>query len=278
MILIDFSQFLISSVFAQMGHDNNKEVNEDMLRHILLNTIRATKKQYKEYGEVVFACDDKNYWRKDIFPYYKASRKKTREDSGIDWTAIFACMDTLKQELKENFPYKVIQLPRTEADDIIAVLAKKYHQCGILIASQDKDYMQLQKYKNIKQYSNVTNLEVKCSDPAQYLIEHIIKGDVGDGIPNVLSPDNSFIMKIRQKPVTKKRLDQIINDFDSLDTETKTRYKRNKYLIDFDEIPQDIQDNILKAFDEQEYGNRSKIFNYFMEKRLKNLMECISDF
>lgn len=243
-----------------------------------MNTIRATKIRYKEYGNVVIACDDKNYWRKDIFPYYKANRKKNREESNVDWPSIFSALEKFKVELRDNFPYKVIQVPKVEADDIIAVLTMKYHQEGILIASHDKDYQQLQKYPLVKQYSNVTNKELICSYPEKYLLEHIIKGDVGDGIPNCLSPDNSFVMGIRQKPITAKRLEQISFDTSSLDEDVKAKFLRNKLLIDFTEIPQDIQNQILLAFDSQEYGDRKKIFNYFMENRMKNLMSSIGDF
>ena len=258
--------------------NGSMEVEEDMLRHILLNTLRATKIRYKEYGNVVIACDDKNYWRKNIFPYYKANRKKNRDESDVDWPAIFSALEKFKVELKENFPYKVIQVPHAEADDIIAVLTKKYHTDGILIASHDKDYQQLQKYPLVKQYSNVMNRELICLTPEKYLLEHIIKGDTGDGIPNCLSPDNSLVMKIRQKPITTKRLDQISNNFDLVDDDTKRNFFRNKALIDFEEIPENIETQIIDAFEAQEYGDRKKIFNYFMQKRMKNLMESISEF
>lgn len=278
MIIIDLSQFLISSVFAQMGNTKTIEVEEDLLRHILFNSIRSLKVKYKDFGDVVIACDDKNYWRKDIFPYYKAHRKKDREESELDWGAIFACLDKFKEELRENFPYKVIQVPHVEADDIVAVLTKHYHAEGILIASSDKDYQQLQCYPRVTQYSPILKKEITCSYPEQFLLEHIIKGDKGDGIPNCLSPDNTFVIGLRQKPMTAKRLEQIAYDPTALDDETRRNFLRNKALIDFNEIPKDIEQQILDAFETQEYGDRRKIFNFFMEKRMKNLMECIGDF
>lgn len=278
MIVIDLSQFLISSVFAQIGGQKNLAVDEDLLRHILLNSIRAVRVKYKDYGNVVIACDDKNYWRKDIFPYYKAHRKKAREESDIDWNAIFTALDKFKIELREFFPYKVIQVPTAEADDIVAVLAKHYHAEGILIASSDKDYQQLQKYPRITQYSPLTKKEVNCSYPEQFLMEHIIKGDAGDGIPNCLSPDNTFVMGLRQKPLTSKRIDAISYDPTAVDELTRRNFLRNKALIDFEEIPDYIEAQILEQFESQEYGNKSKLFNYFIEHKLKNLMSFIGDF
>lgn len=278
MIIIDLSQFMISSVFAQLGNSKNVEVEEDLLRHILLNSIRAVKVKYKDFGDVVIACDDKNYWRKDIFPYYKAGRKKAREESNVDWNTIFTCLDKFKEEFRENFPYKVIQVPRTEADDIVAVITKHYHAEGILIASSDKDYQQLQAYPRVTQYSPMTKKEIVCSYPDQFLMEHIIRGDVGDGIPNCLSADNTFVMGLRQKPMSAKRMQAISYDTTALDDATRRNFLRNKSLIDFNEIPSDIENQILDAFNSQEYGDRSKLFNYFMEKRMKNLMTAIGDF
>lgn len=278
MLIIDLSQFMISSVFAQMGNTKGVQVEEDLLRHILLNSIRAVKTKYKDYGDVVIACDDKNYWRKDIFPYYKAHRKKAREESDIDWNTIFGCLDKFKEELRENFPYKVIQVPRVEADDIVAVLTKHYHAEGIVIASSDKDYQQLQAYPRVTQYSPILKKEINCSYPDQFLLEHIIKGDAGDGIPNCLSPDNTFVMGLRQKPVTAKKIEQISYDTSALDEATRRNFLRNKALIDFNEIPADIEQQILDAFESQEYGDRSKLFNYFIEKKMKNLMTTIGDF
>jgi hypothetical protein len=278
MILIDLSQFMISSVYVQIGNTKAVEVDEDLLRHILLSSLRTVKTKYKDYGNVVIACDDKNYWRKDIFPYYKANRKKSREDSGLDWAQIFGCLDKFKQEFREYFPYKVIQVPNAEADDIIAVLTKHYHAEQILIASSDKDYQQLQVYPFVKQYSPVMKKEIVCSYPEQYLLEHIIRGDSGDGVPNCLSPDNTFVLGLRQKPLTSKRIAAIAYDPMAVEEEVKRNFLRNKTLIDFNQIPKQIEDQIIEQFESQSFGDRSKLFNFFIEKRLKGLMESIQDF
>jgi hypothetical protein len=269
---------MISSVFAQMGNAKNVQIEEDLLRHMLYNSIRTLRVKYKDAGPVVIACDDKNYWRKDVFPYYKAHRKKDREESGVDWNAIFACLDKFKQELREFFPYKVVQVEHAEADDIIAVLTKHYHAESILIASSDKDYQQLQAYPFVRQYSPILKKEIVCSSPEKFLMEHIIKGDQGDGIPNCLSSDNTFVMGSRQKPLTSKRMDAIIKDPSSMDDQTLRNFHRNKTLIDFDQIPEEIEQKILDVYNTQEFGNRSKLLSFFMEKRMKNLMTMVGDF
>lgn len=279
MILIDLSQFMITSVFAQMKPGSyNYELDEDLLRHILLNSLRSVMVKHKDYGNVVIACDDKDYWRKNVFPYYKAGRKKARDESGLDWNTIFESLHKFKDELREYFPYKVIQVANVEADDIIAVLCKHFHQEPIVIASSDKDYMQLQKYPFVMQYNPITKKDMICNNPEHFLMEHIIKGDPGDGVPNCFSPDNTFVHGLRQIPVTQKRIDSVTNDFDSLDVETKRNFLRNKAIIDFDQIPLEIETHILDEFDNQNSGDRSKLFSYFIEHKLKNLMEQIGDF
>lgn len=279
MILIDLSQFMITSVFAQMKPGSyNYELDEDLLRHILLNSLRSVVTKHKDYGDVVIACDDKDYWRKKVFPYYKAGRKKVRDESGLDWNTIFESLHKFKAELREYFPYKVVQVPNVEADDIIAVLCKHFHQEPIVIASSDKDYMQLQKYPFVMQYNPITKKDMNCNNPEQFLLEHIIKGDPGDGVPNCFSPDNTFVHGLRQIPVTQKRIDSVIKNFESLDEDTKRNFLRNKSIIDFDMIPETVEGNIIFEYSNQSKKDRSKLFNYFIEHKLKNLMEQIGDF
>jgi hypothetical protein len=278
MILIDLSQFLISSLFAQMGR-GKADLDENLLRHIFVNSIRNVRMRHKDRGELVIACDDKEYWRKGVFPYYKASRKKARDESGLDWDTIFKSLNKFRDELKEFFPYKVIQVPTAEADDIIAVLAKHYYPDNIVIVSSDKDYLQLQKYPLVSQYNPITKTFMLCLTPEQTLFEHIARGDTGDGIPNCLSPDNTFVLGQRQKNLTAKKLMEIEQTgIDSLSEEVRRNFLRNKSLIDFDYIPSDISKQILDQYMYQTPLDKRKLFDYFIQYNLKNLQENIGDF
>jgi 5'-3' exonuclease len=229
---------------------------------------------------MVIACDDKNYWRKQVYPYYKANRKKEREASELDWNTLFESLNRIRQELKDYFPYKVIQIEHAEADDIIAVLVKEYHSQGkLLILSGDKDFGQLQKYPNVTQYSPVLKKYISCTNPDLFLKEHILKGDSSDGIPNFLSEDNVFVMGIRQSPVTSKRLaGWILQEPEQFCNEAMLRnYKRNQRLIDLEFVPDDIKTQTLEQYNTQ-IKDRSKLFNYFIQYQLKNLMEHINEF
>lgn len=282
-ILVDLNQVMIANMMVQIGNHHNAEVDENMIRHMVLNTLRFNRMKFKEeFGELIICADDKNYWRRQVFPYYKAARRKHREESELDWTSIFNALNKVRQELKEVFPYKVIQIDGAEADDIIGTIA---HHEGrelntgekFLILSGDKDYIQLHKYANIKQYNPVLKKWVTHSNPEQYLFEHVIKGDAGDGVPNILSPDNAFVMNIRQKPVTKKRLEEWI-DIERMAPEVKRNYLRNKSLIDLSEIPEHLKNKILEAYSAENTKDRSQLLNFFIKNRLKLLTESLGEF
>ena len=283
MILLDMNQVMIANMMMQIGNHQNAEIDVNMLRHMILNTLRSNRKKFgDEFGELVICCDDKNYWRRQMYPYYKANRKKSRDSSELDWNAIFQALNTIRDELKTFFPYKVIQIETCEADDIIGTIA---HEEGtalntgepILVLSGDKDYVQLQSYANVKQYDPVRKRWISNSNPEKYLAEHILKGDAGDGIPNVLSPDNCFVMGIRQRPVTQKRIAEW-TDINNMQEEVKRNYMRNKALIDLTEVPQGMKDEILSAWREEDGRDRSQLLNYFIKNKLRNLMECIGEF
>jgi len=250
--------------------------------------LRLYRKKFGEkYGELVICCDDKNYWRRDFFPYYKAHRKKDRAESGLDWHMIFEVLNGIRDDLKEKFPYKVIQVDRAEADDVIASLCHEYGDLGvtngsapILILSSDKDFVQLQKYANVEQYSPMQKKFINCSNPARYIHEHILRGDRGDGVPNFLSADDVFVIGKRQKPLSTKKIDAWngMSPKDFCSDEMLRGYKRNQQLVDLDFVPDYIQEEVIDIFDNYKLNGRDKMFNYFVQKRLKNLMEVIQEF
>lgn len=282
MIIVDLSQVMLSNLMVQIGNHTNAKIEENMVRHMVLNSLRLYKSKFAdEYGEMIIACDNTNYWRKQIFPYYKASRKKAQEKSELDWRAIFECLNKIRAELKEFFPYRVIDIESAEADDIIATLTK--NACAeekVLILSGDKDFIQLQVYSEVKQYDPVRKKFVTHDDPARYRIEHILRGDSGDGVPNVLSNDNCFVVGERQKPLTQKKIDALIElGIESkIDHPVFRNYMRNKKLIDLQQIPSTVQEKILESYGLQENKSRDKMFNYFIANKLKHLMENIQEF
>jgi 5'-3' exonuclease len=279
MLLVDLNQVLLAGLMAQIANQKGK-LDESLIRHMILNIIRTHARNFKEYGEVVLCCDNRNYWRKEYFPFYKAGRKKTREKSDLDWHLIFDMLAKFKVELKENFPYKVIDVEGAEADDIIGTLVPRYspHE-KILILSSDGDFLQLQNYKDVKQYNPSQKKYVVSENPIMDLKEKIIRGDKGDGIPNIFSPGDCFVRDLRQKPITKDVLEKVMRESYVDQEETiKANWMRNATLIDLSFIPVEIKEKIINTYEETVPAKRSKLLNYFIEHKLKNLMEVIEDF
>ncbi len=283
MILVDLNQIAISNLMVSINtYNKNQEINEDLLRHMVLNSLRAYKVKFGEkYGDLVICCDGRHYWRRDIFPFYKAGRKKDRAASTLDWTLIFETLNKIRDEIKEYFPYIVLDVNRAEADDIIAVLVQ--HVCPVenkLILSGDKDFMQLQQYSNVDQFAPVQKKFLRTDSPQDFLKEHIIRGDRGDGIPNCLSSDDVLVRGERQKSISKKKLSGwMASDPDDWNDSNQLRgYRRNEQLIDLEFVPQDLKEEILSQYTNAVSGDRSKLFNYFVKFKLKNLMEDIQEF
>ena len=295
MIILDYSQVIISNLMAEIGGRKGEDIGLDvnLLRHMVINTIRSLKQKFEgSYGNLVIACDSKNYWRKKVFPYYKANRKKAREESGLDWPMIFDTINLLKEELKTFFPYKVIEVETAEADDIIATLVmwSVENDVGnglfpqpnpLLILSGDHDFIQLQKYKHVKQFSPITKKFITSdSTPEKYLFEHIIRGDKGDGIPNVLSSDTSIVENERQKKIMQVKLDQWQEDPSTMpqDESFKRNFDRNKALVDLTKIPDDIRDSIINTFTNTPSRGRELLLDYFIKNKMKLMIEHIEEF
>ena len=279
MIIVDVNQIMISNLMVQINGRQAVDLNEDFVRHMILNSLRAHNKKFrKEYGQMVIACDSSNVWRRQAFPNYKAGRKANRAKSEHDWEFIFDVLAKIKKEIKDFLPYKVIAVDTAEADDIIATLCRRIKE-KILILSGDKDFIQLHNEK-IRQYNPVLNKFVgKDENPSLYIREHILKGDRSDGIPNVLSDDNVFIEGRRQTPLTKKKIEAWVNEVvPTFNDVQQKNYERNRQLIDLNYIPKEIEDNINREFDNVEVATRDKILGYFINKKLKTLIESIDEF
>lgn len=297
MIILDYSQVALSNIF-QFQSDLKKNTNNpeavNIIRHAILTGLKFYKKKYgAEYGELVLACDGKQYWRRDIFPYYKAGRKASREKSDLDWKLVFDTMSTIRDEVADHFPYKVIHIDRAEADDVIATLCKWTQTNGsvdhgmfeekqkVMIVSSDGDFKQLHKYDNVEQYSPIQKKKVQCDNPIAYLAEHIAKaGD--DGIPNVLSPDDVFVTEgVRQSKMTKAKLERFVTmGRDAAENDEQRRnWDRNNFLINLDNIPRDIEERILDAYiNNKPSGDKMSIYNYLIRNKCRLLLDEVEEF
>ena len=276
MILIDFTQTIIAGLMAQLKM-NGGEVSEDMLRHMILNSVRNYQKKYApDYGEIVLCTDSSHTWRKDFYPMYKANRKKTRDASDLDWKMLFDTLQVVKEEIRDNFPYRYMYVEQCEADDIIAILVKHARE-KVMIVSGDKDFQQLHKYDYVKQWSPNLNKLITCDNPDLFLKEHILTGDKSDGIPNILSNDDCFAEGIRQTPLRKGIKDSYLRMTIEKDDKYYRNYLRNQTLIDLEFIPQNIEDKILNEY-ENTIPVKGKVFDYLRVHRLNELLNHVEDF
>lgn len=281
MILMDFSQIFLATLHASLGGHTNAVIDESMLRHMALNSIRFNNKKFgPKYGELTICMDSRKNWRKEAFPYYKARRALSREESELDWGEIFRVMEVIKNELRENFTYKILEVEGLEADDIIGTLVHKYGtplmSDPILIISGDKDYQQLQVYGNVDQWDPVLDRWLQTSSAEEFLFKHVCKGDGGDDIPNIRSAENSYMLKIRQKPITEIMLKKWRTD--GVPAELQPRFDLNQKLIDLKFSPPELQQKAIDQYLTPKPAPQGSLLNYFMKHRLRNLMEYINDF
>ena len=277
MILVDANQIAISHLMVRSKIENGIYI--DSVRKSIIRVLARIHKKFKmNYGDMVLCYDDKNYWRKQIFPYYKQNRKQEREKSKYDWDKVFSVLNTIRDEVRDNFPYHVIQVQGAEADDVIASLVKLNDKKDlpepVLILSADKDFIQLHKYESVRQYDPIRNKWIEHEDPVQYLQEHIIKGDRSDGIPNILTCDDAIVTGKPQKKMSREKISTLA----SMNPEKFTNYirlrnwKRNAELIDFSMIPSDVEVRILESYNSTE-PRPTISMNYFIEHNIQELID-----
>ena len=288
MIIVDYSGIALASIII------NKTFDEQLIRHMILNSLRMYRTKFKdEYGELVLAVDGPNNWRRKAFPQYKANRKKDRGKSTFDWNEAFRILNKIREEISENFPYTVIRVDGCEADDIIGTLVSMnpdhnndFNPQKTMIVSSDRDFLQLQRFKNTKQYSPILKKEISTDNPRYYLQTHIVRGDKGDGVPNILSDDNVFVEGFRQKPMSKKKVDEIIQDLEDGEllyaASWYRNYCRNKKLIDLSETPPELRREIINNFmadkPDTRWMRRGKVFPYLVENKCNELIKSAQEF
>ena len=282
MIIFDYNAIALAAIMA------NKVVEPNLARHMILNTIRMYRQKFpkKDYGDTIIACDASGNWRKEVFPQYKANRKKSRDASSFDWDAAFEILNEVREELRNNFPYKLIQINGCEADDIIGTVAYNTQEFGqfenLVIISNEHDFAQLQIMDNIKQFGPLQKKFIVEKNPKLKLLTHIFKGDAGDGVPNVLSGDNVFVEGVRQTPLSQKKMDAMIKDLDDGEllyaASWYRNYQRNQRLVDLKYTPDHLRKEILTAFEKEPIGKGSLVLPYLINKKCKMLIECASEF
>lgn len=292
MILVDLSQIMISNIMVNYSMLNNGEFDQNMCRHMILNSLRAYNCNFRgKFGQMVLAVDSDICWRKDFTPMYKANRVGDKQKSHIDWDRVHSITAKIKTEAKLYLPFIFVKVEGAEGDDIIAVLTERhYKKEPILVISGDKDFRQLQRYKGVEIYHPIHKHFVNEDYPLRYLKQQIIRGDKADNVPNILSPMDTFMTEgARQRPISTKKIDtwmELAPEKFCHTIEMLERYNENRMLIDFTKIPEKLQDKIMLEYRVKELSNigldkekiKKGLTNYFNKYELNQLKSKIEDF
>jgi 5'-3' exonuclease len=286
MILIDFSQIMISNLSVSLKGNMNVQLDENRLRNMILHSLKHYRQKFKaDFGDDFVVCCDSRIksWRHEVFPYYKIRRARSKEKSALDWPAINLYFDKIISEIKENLPYRTIKIDRAEADDVIGTLCRHAYDNDekVMIVSCDQDFHQLVvDLPNVFMYNHIEKREVRKDKISKtFLFEKIIRGDSGDDVPNILTQDDTFAIQKRSKPLTEKKLQELISTpMTSWTKEEYARFSRNQVLIDLAATPEDIKTQIITTYNSESGKSRSRIYSYFVKNRLKDLVDNIQEF
>lgn len=304
-ILVDWSQLGITTLMGELKGRTDIPIDISTCRNLWLRNLMEIKTRYGErFGDIIICVDGKDYWRRLVFPHYKCTRKKSKEDSGYDWEQIGNCLRQVQGEIEEFFPYKVVCHASAEADDVIAILVEWYQTNDldvdglfetpkdILIFSGDEDFCQLQKYPNVKQISPLTRKQVKPDIPLkEFNLYHILQGDGTDGVMSINSPPDFFYkkelnpdVKVRQPPVTAKMKKFYWEQYkhgeitEWLQPEHEKRFLRNEMLVILDKIPRSVHNKVIAVFTSLPDKDRSQVLNFLIQNRMNNLIANATDF
>lgn len=278
MILIDLPSVVIPEIIV-LYNKAKMDLTDDLVRRVILTQMLSYKKKYGgTYGKLVICADGDRYWRRDDFPLYKKNRRKDRAKSDFPWEEFHLIYTRVREEIKE-LSFKFLEIERMEADDVIGILVKKFAGLEpIMIVSADKDLKQLHKLaKNIKQWSPITKKMVTAKDYS--LIEHIMRGDGSDGIPNIFSDDDVFMHSHKRQKSCPTVLVEKAKHLAEPETIAPNavvldKYKRNRKLIDLDYIPEEYIKITMDAYHASTMERRpTSLLNYAIKHKLKHVIE-----
>ena len=238
---------------------------------LMLQSINATVRKFKP-NRLILALDTGYSWRKKMYSEYKASRAKGREESPIDFDIFFPILKEFLESFKSTFKNcYVLGVDECEGDDLIAVLTKDILVgWDIICVSSDRDMYQLYKRPGYRQYDPIKKKFISCINPTQYLLLKVIMGDKGDNIPAI---------KEKTGPVGAEK---ILRNLDEAlkDDQTNKNFIRNKLLIDFDCIPEDIATAIKKVwidYQVEEFRGRA-LMDFFVKIGSNGLCAYLNEF
>ena len=205
-LIVDASPIFYSNLISattEVKRQGAKPVNgvipidyEDIIIFKVFEEL-ASLRQYTP-DEIIFAIDNSRggYWRKDFYDRYKYGRKEGRAASDIDWDAGFEVFDKISNALLDS-SYRVLSIPRLEADDIAFVLSEYFADNPndqTVLYTIDQDWQHNLAFDNVIMYRTrktqrkspilETSDTINIPEKAR---AHCIAGDPGDGFLHIKS-------------------------------------------------------------------------------------------
>jgi len=295
MLIIDMGMEIHKTVFGNEDKFKKDELgnvpNYDIFAFYLLSSILYKINLFgcSKENPVVIAVDSRKNWRKDYFESikqkyftnygakidlddygYKINRKK---DSKYDWNKIYEIANDVIDVLDKSTDVAVVRVERAEADDVIGVCAKYEANKGkqVYISSSDKDFRQLLiNCKNIHLWHPITKSWIEEEDPVRFMQILYLTGDPGDDVPQT---------KPRMGPGTALKTIPNLPGLLAVDKDFRFRYETNLKLINFDFIPQDIQDDILKEYNKNHLQySQMELLDFFSKYKIVQLIDRVNQF
>ena len=158
-----------------------------------IRTVESLAKSYNA-GQIIVLADGGSFYRKEIFPEYKANRKEKyadqTEQEAKEFEMFMAEFSNTLTLLKEKYP--VFQFKGVEADDIAAYIVKEFDYDDCWLISSDKDWDLLINEK-VSRFSTVTRKETTVHnwdehydfEIPDYITFKCLTGDKGDNVPGI---------------------------------------------------------------------------------------------
>ena len=267
-VLIDVSNLTMRCLFSQMPGPEEQEFSIFKLTFMasfmkLLKTLEP---------ERVICLQDSESWRKQVYPEYKANRAAKREQSVVNFDVFFPVLEKFINDIADSFKnIPFVKIPYAEADDCIATIVKNHPDWDIINVSSDRDFYQLFKYPNYRQWDAMKHTFIEGLDPDVELMVKILTGDSSDNIPGL------------KRGIGPKRALKIINEDVNQWIENEKlqpEYERNMKLISFDCIPKEIELAINDVINNLTYGepDTKKYFKFIQMSGLAELMNTFTDY
>jgi 5'-3' exonuclease len=245
--------------FDPTVHDEYKAILHERFDRAVM-TAPAKVYPFIEPQNIVFArdCPKKDIWRINFFPEYKQERRDAKDDDRpFKFSGTFKYIYETIIPQYESEGSICIGAPASEGDDVIATLIKNKVSDNFIILASDRDLLQLVTDGVVMinvagddiTYARELELPQEALDEVDfdgknYILIKAMMGDRSDGIPQIHKRcgKKTAIKYFFDKSLLQEKIIQ--------DPNIPAIIQNNLKIMDFGFIPQEVNDAIMKAYNE----------------------------